>query len=108
MASIEIRFKDGSTKDWDLHEELDLDNLVRLLKRLTGTSKSISFGVPVERGASGEFGFVGLRMTEVVYWEVKGMFQTKKGAAMWAELQGLSQEGPAPKTSTDPQPPTVQ
>jgi hypothetical protein len=94
MATIEIRFKDGSTDEWELHEAFDLDKLVRLLRRLTGTSETISFGVSAERGGSAEFGFVGLRMTEVVSWEVKNMFDTRTGAAMWAELQGLSQEDP--------------
>jgi hypothetical protein len=94
MASIEIRFRDGSTTEWELLEAFDLDELVRLLTRLTGTSETISFGVPAEKGGSAEFGFVGLRMTEVVSWEVKNMFDTKTGAAMWAELHGLSQEDP--------------
>ncbi|MGH2680917.1 MAG: hypothetical protein ACRDG8_10630 [Actinomycetota bacterium] len=93
MASLEVRFKDGSTKEWELHEASDLNALVRLLKRLT-TSKTVTFGVPAERGAPAEFGFVGLRLAEVVSWEVKGLFDAKMGAAMWAELQGLAQEGP--------------
>ncbi len=92
MASIEVRFKGGTTAEWELHEASDLDDLVRLLTRLTGTSETISFGVPAEKGTSAEFGFVGLRMTEVVSWEVKGMFNTPTGAAMWDELQALSQE----------------
>jgi hypothetical protein len=92
MASIQVRFKDGGTAEWELHEAFDLDNLVRLLTRLTGTSEMISFVVPAEKGMSAEFGFVGLRMAEVVSWEVKGMFDSTNGAAIWDELQALSQE----------------
>jgi hypothetical protein len=92
MANLEVRFKDGSTAEWELHETFDLDNLVGLIARLSGTSETVSFSVPAKDGLSGEFGFVGLRMDEVVSWEVNGLFDTTNGAAMWSELQALSQE----------------
>lgn len=93
MASIEVRFKDGSTDEWELHEAFDLTEFARVLTTSTGTAKTISFGVVTEGGGSADFGFVGLRMSEVVSWEIKGMFDTTTGAALWAELQG-SQEDP--------------
>jgi hypothetical protein len=66
MPIIEVRFKDGSTDGWELHEAFDLDELARTLTRSTGTAKTISFGVLAEGGGSADYGFVGLRMSEVV------------------------------------------
>jgi hypothetical protein len=57
-------------------------------------TKTISFGVLAEGGGSADYGFVGLRMSEVVSWEIKGMFDTTTGAALWAELQGFSPQDP--------------
>jgi hypothetical protein len=93
MARLEVRFKDGSTDGWGLHEAFDLNELARVLTKSTGTSKTVSFGVlPANEGGSADFGFVGLQMSEVVSWEIKGMFDAATGAALWAELQGSDEE----------------
>ena len=94
MASLRVRFKDGSTDEWQLKDGLQLDELVERLVRCTGSEKSISFGAEAESGASTDYNFVGLAMAEVVSWEVTDMFDSTHGAAIWAGMNEPSEGEP--------------
>jgi hypothetical protein len=93
MASLRVRFKDGSTDEWQLKDGMNLEELVERLARSTGAERSISFGAESESGASADYNFVGLAMAEVVPWEMIGMFDYEHGAALWAELNTLPEQG---------------
>lgn len=62
MASIEVRFKDGNMRQWDLADAMDLSNLAKALTRSTGARRSVSFGVLSEDGGTADFDFVGVAM----------------------------------------------
>jgi hypothetical protein len=92
MASIEVRFKNGDTDEWELHEAMDLRELVKKLTRGTASGMGVvSLGVRSEGGGAADYDFVGLSMGEVVSWQIRGLFDVKADAALWQELQGLGE-----------------
>lgn len=89
MPNIEVRFKNGDTAVWDLHDGMNLPDLVKKLTRGTASGTGVvSLGVRSEGGGAADYDFVGLAMGEVASWQVRGLFDVKAGAALWQELQG--------------------
>jgi hypothetical protein len=97
MAELQVRYRNGEIERWTLHEAMDLRNLIKVLTLRTSRGV-VSLGVVSDdEGASAaDYDFVGLSMAEVVSWRVTGLFDAATDAALWAELEGLSDgNGPA-------------
>jgi hypothetical protein len=88
MATLWVRYVNGEEDGWELHDEIDLEELTKQLHRaVSGPSGMVSFGVKSREGAPGtDYGFVGVRMSAVVAWRVDGLVDPARAAALWAEL----------------------
>jgi hypothetical protein len=95
MARITVRFRNGDTSEWELHESMDLGNLATVLTQATGGRGVTSFGVASESGRSTDYGFVGLAMADVISWHIDGMLDPEVAARILAELQTPPNEEPA-------------
>lgn len=94
MAMLWVRYKNGETDSWRLTDELatDLGDLVLKLIHSSAVDQVFSFPVSSEEGAPGtDFGYVSLRLSDVVAWHLDGLVNAAAAAAVWAEMEGPSE-----------------
>jgi hypothetical protein len=90
VASVWVRYADGDEATWHLTDELavDLHKFVADIGHAGFAGNLFSFPVMPEEGNAGtDYGFVSLRMANVVTWRVDGLVNAAAAAALWAELQ---------------------
>jgi hypothetical protein len=90
MATLTVRFVNGDTDSWRLTDALaaDIDDFVLKLISASARDQVFSFPVTVEEGGAGtDYGFVSLRLPEVVFWHLDGLVNQAVAAALWAEMQ---------------------
>jgi hypothetical protein len=91
MATLSVRFKNGDTDPWRLTDELAANLSDFLLRLLSSSARDQIFSFPVadeEGGVGTDYGYVSLRLTEVVSLHLDGLVNEAAAAALWAELQG--------------------
>jgi hypothetical protein len=94
MATLRVRYRNGETDEWRLTDELAMELSKFLLKLLDASAKGAVFSFPIspEEGAPGtDFGYVALRLEEVVGWHLDGFVNSAAAAAVWAEMEGPSE-----------------
>jgi hypothetical protein len=94
MATLKVRYRDGSEEDWELHDAVRLRELAaRLNVALAGQSPTVAFGVAAESGDSTQYGIVILRLADVTMASIDGMTDEGSAAALFAELEALTSDG---------------
>jgi hypothetical protein len=90
VATLTIRFRGGDERTGTLHDAMDLRELARNFAKGSGSGE-LGFGVVSEEEGAGtnDFGFVGLRLDDVVFWHIEGLLDVAADAALFAELQSL-------------------
>ena len=88
MATLRVRYRDGSEDVWNLHERgAPLNELARTLHERNGREASVAFGVESRSEKTPDYAFVGLRMNEVVMWEIDGFLDEEFLASVWEPKQ---------------------
>ena len=95
MASIHIRFLNGETDSWQLHDTQKPNEVLRAMFRIMSIGGSFGFGVQTEEGQDGiDYGMVLLRMNEVSRVHIDGILDEKAFLGTWAEVDGgLGEDG---------------
>jgi hypothetical protein len=91
VATFWVRYADGDEAEWHLTDALAADlNTFTTRAMHAGYERNLfSFPVATDEGAPGiDYGYVSLRMENVVAWRVEGLVNEAAAAALWAEVQG--------------------
>jgi len=93
VAELWVRYKNGDTDSWRLTDELAADLSDFVLKLIHSSAEGQIYSFPVSSaGAPGtDFGYVSLRLVEVVAWHLDGLVNAGAAAALWAEMGGPSE-----------------
>lgn len=84
MATLRVRYRDGETDEWSLSEQMDLQELAKTFHFAMGQGNCVSLGVETRTGHEGvDYGFMGLRMDDVVMWEIDGLLDEARAASVW-------------------------
>jgi hypothetical protein len=87
MATLRVRYRDGSEDVWSRHEQMQLNGLGDALHRALCQGGGISFGVESKSGASRlRGGMVALRMDDMIMWELDGFVDEERLASWWQPL----------------------
>jgi hypothetical protein len=89
MRGVWVRYRDGSTDEWEVKEAMDLKGLVDAFRHRFYAAGQLSFAVSSEGGLPTDYAIVGLNLADVVSWQVLGLSNPEEEAALWAELQSL-------------------
>jgi hypothetical protein len=89
MRGVRVRFRDGSTDEWEVKDAMRLEDLATGFRRTLGKPQAISFAAASEGNAPTDYDLVGLFMADAVSWQVFGLANPQQEAALWAELEGL-------------------
>lgn len=95
MAAVWVRYENGEEDRWLLTDELasDLNRFVAKMIHAGSVPNLFSFPVMPEEGVAGtDYGFVSLRMGKVVAWHIDGLVNAAAAAALWAEMQGPTED----------------
>lgn len=88
MATLRVRYRNGETDEWEVHERLDGLDLMRALWEALANRGISSFAVASEVGAgTSDYGRVALAMSDVAMWHLDGQVDFQSDAALWAELE---------------------
>jgi hypothetical protein len=94
VRGARVRYRDGSTDEWEVKEAMDLKELVTAFRQRFYASGQLSFAVASEGGLPTDYSIVGLNLADVVSWQVLGLSNPEEETALWAELEGLGPEDP--------------
>jgi chemotaxis signal transduction protein len=92
VATLWVRYRNGDTDAWRLTDNLaaDLEKFALDLMHASAVREVIHFPVvSVEEDApTYVFGIVSLRPEDVVAWHLEGLANEATAAALWAEMEG--------------------
>jgi hypothetical protein len=83
MAMLRVRYATGGTDEWSLHEQMVLEDLCKLLHKGMASKNIVAVGIVSPSGEEVDFGFVGLRMQDVVMWEIDGFVDEERMLSWW-------------------------
>jgi hypothetical protein len=86
MATLRVRYRDGSEDVWSLHEQMPLRGLGDGLHRAMRPGGGISFGVESKSGELHDYAMVALRMDDVIMWELDWFVDEERLASWWQPL----------------------
>jgi hypothetical protein len=92
MRGVRVRFRNGSTDEWEVKEAMRLAELVGYFRSAFSNQSVMAFATASERNAPTDFDIVGLNMADVVSWQVIGLDNPNQEAALWDELMPLDDE----------------
>ncbi len=93
MATLRVRFRDGDTDEWTMHERMDLGDLAKFLTESLGRPSIVSFGIASRSGDTpADYGFLGLRMAEVIWWDLDGMVDEEALLGPWSEADAMNRQ----------------
>jgi hypothetical protein len=89
MRGVRVRFRDGSTDEWEVKEAMSLARLSDYFRRGFVEGKRIAFAAVSDDDRPSDLSIVGINLTDVVSWQVLGLSNLEHEAALWSELEGM-------------------
>jgi hypothetical protein len=93
MAKLRVRYRNGETDEWELHERMDLKRLGGQLTKAMDGSIALRFGTASETGAPSDYATVALRMSDIIMWTIDGFVDDAALIGAWAEMDSTPLEG---------------
>jgi hypothetical protein len=92
MRGVRVRYRDGSTDEWEVKDAMNLKDLVDAFRHRFYAAGQLSFAVTSEGGLPTDYAILGLNLADVVSWQVLGLSNPEEEMALWGELQGLGDD----------------
>lgn len=83
MATLRVRYRDGSEDEWELHERMQLEPLARAMHERMARGGGVAFGVESRSQRPSDFAFIGLRFSDIIMWEIDGFVDEEWLATIW-------------------------
>jgi hypothetical protein len=87
MAMLRVRYRNGETDEWEIHERMTGLDVAKALWLGMGR-EAVNIAVADQSGGPADYGRVTLRMSEVAMWHLDGMIEFKSDVGVWNEQQG--------------------
>jgi hypothetical protein len=87
MATLRVRYRNGETDEWEIHERMKGLDVAKAL--WVGMDReSVNFAVADRSGGGpADYGRVTLRMSEVAMWHLDGLIDFPSDVGVWTEQQ---------------------
>jgi hypothetical protein len=93
LATLHVRFRDGSEQTFELHERMDTKGLARSLTKGMAAGSVHSMGIAAEYGETpADYGLIGFGMADVLWWRIDGMVHENELFGPWAEAVSLAKQ----------------
>jgi len=93
LATLQLRFRDGSEQTFELHERMDTKDLARSLTNGMAARSVHSMGIAAEYSETpADYGLIGFGMADVLWWHIDGMVHENALLGPWAEADSLAQQ----------------
>lgn len=85
MATLRVRYRNGDTDEWKLHERMDLQMLGSKIAKVWPGNHVIALGVApdLETDTGPDYAMVWLRLTDLVMLEINGYVDDEFLASVW-------------------------
>ena len=94
MATLHLRYTSGEDHEWELRDQLPALELAKHLKVAQIRGRVIGFPVKARHSdMASDYGFVGVRMTEVASWYIDGLVDDSESIGSWMEEPQNDKEG---------------
>jgi hypothetical protein len=91
VRGVRVRYRDGSTDEWEVKEAMRLERLVDYFRASFREDRLMAFATASEASQEAH-DIVGLRVTDVVSWQVIGLTDSKQEAALLDALKSLEDD----------------
>jgi hypothetical protein len=93
MPTVRVRYRDGSEDTWEIHPAARTDTLSGRLANALARGSVFGLGVTSDEDSGlNAYGFVVLRLADVIMVEINGLTDVRAEAALFAELDVFGQE----------------